>query len=115
MVARWFTPAFAAARPDVVAAHRAMLTATSPAGYAACCEAIAAMDLRPDLGRIDTPTLVVAGADDPATPVAHAREIAGRVAGARLVVVDAAAHLANVEQPVQVGRLLREHFEEPGG
>ncbi|MEU1606359.1 3-oxoadipate enol-lactonase [Micromonospora matsumotoense] len=115
VVARWFTPAFATARPDVVAAHRAMLTATSPAGYAACCEAIAAMDLRPDLGRIDTPTLVVAGADDPATPVAHAREIAGRVPGARLVVVDAAAHLANVEQPAQVGRLLREHFEEPGG
>ncbi|WP_244253537.1 3-oxoadipate enol-lactonase [Micromonospora antibiotica] len=115
VVARWFTPAFATARPDVVAAHRAMLTATSPAGYAACCEAIAAMDLRPDLGRIVTPTLVVAGADDPATPVAHAREIVGRVPGARLVVLDAAAHLANVEQPARVGRLLREHFEEPGG
>ncbi|WP_328345967.1 3-oxoadipate enol-lactonase [Micromonospora sp. NBC_00421] len=116
VVDRWFTPAFAAARPDVVAAHRAMLTATSPAGYAACCEAIAAMDLRPALGRIDTPTLVVAGADDPATPVAHAREIAARIPGARLVVLDAAAHLANVEQPARVGRLLREHVdEEPGG
>ncbi|MFI9644132.1 3-oxoadipate enol-lactonase [Micromonospora sp. NPDC051925] len=114
VVARWFTPAFAATRPEVVAAHRAMLTATAPAGYAACCEAIAAMDLRPDLGRIGTPTLVVAGADDPATPVAHAREIVGRIPGARLVVVGAAAHLANVEQPEQVCRLLREHFEEPG-
>ncbi|WP_309232279.1 alpha/beta fold hydrolase [Micromonospora tarensis] len=115
VVARWFTPAFAVARPDVVAGHRAMLTATPATGYAACCEAIAAMDLRPDLGRIGAPTLVVAGADDPATPVSHAREIVRRVPGARLAVVGAAAHLANVEQPERVCRLLRDHFdEEPG-
>ncbi|MEU5904551.1 3-oxoadipate enol-lactonase [Micromonospora sp. NPDC047467] len=116
VVSRWFTPAFAAARPDVVTAYRAMLTATSPAGYAASCEAIATMDLRPDLGRVVAPTLVVAGADDPATPLEHAREIVGRIPGARLAVVPAAAHLANVEQPEQVSRLLRDHFdEEPGG
>ncbi|WKU05875.1 3-oxoadipate enol-lactonase [Micromonospora sp. HUAS LYJ1] len=115
VVARWFTPTFAAARPDLVAGYRAMLTATSPAGYAACCEAIAALDLRPDLGRIGVPTLVVAGADDPAIPVGHAREIVDRVPGARLVVLDAAAHLANVERPGQVGRLLRGHFEQTGG
>ncbi|WFE54693.1 3-oxoadipate enol-lactonase [Micromonospora sp. WMMD1155] len=115
VVARWFTPAFATTRPDVVAAHRAMLTAIPPDGYAACCEAIAAMDLRPALGRITAPTLVVAGADDRATPVDHAREIVGGIAGARLVVVGPAAHLANVEQPEQVGRLLLEHLhEEPG-
>ncbi|MFG1767149.1 3-oxoadipate enol-lactonase [Micromonospora parva] len=115
VVARWFTPAFAAARPEVVAAHRAMLTATPPHGYAACCEAIAAMDLRPDLGRVVAPTLVIAGADDPATPVPHAREIVGRIPQARLAVVDAAAHLANVEQPEQVCRLLLRHFDEERG
>ncbi|MDG9673907.1 3-oxoadipate enol-lactonase [Micromonospora sp. DH14] len=115
VVARWFTPAFAAARPEVVATHRAMLTATPPDGYAACCEAIAAMDLRPDLGRVAAPTLVIAGADDPATPVSHAREIVGRIPQARLAVVDAAAHLANVEQPEQVCRLLLRHFDEERG
>ncbi|MEU8255732.1 3-oxoadipate enol-lactonase [Micromonospora inaquosa] len=115
VVARWFTPAFAAARPEVVATHRALLTATSPAGYAACCEAIAAMDLRPDLGRVAAPTLVIAGADDLATPVAHAHEIVGRIPQARLAVVDAAAHLANVEQSEQVCRLLLEHFHEGRG
>ncbi|MEH0927288.1 3-oxoadipate enol-lactonase [Micromonospora sp. CPCC 205558] len=115
VVARWFTPAFAAARPEVVAAHHGMLTATPPDGYAACCEAIAAMDLRPDLGRVAAPTLVIAGADDPATPLPHAREIVGRIPRARLAVVDAAAHLANVEQPEQVRRLLLEHFDEGRG
>ncbi|WP_420119473.1 3-oxoadipate enol-lactonase [Micromonospora sp.] len=114
VVARWFTPPFAAANPALVAGYRAMLTATSPAGYASCCEAIAALDLRPDLPRIGAPTLVVAGADDPAIPVGHAREIVDLVPGARLVVLDAAAHLANVERPGPVGRLLRDHFDQAG-
>ncbi|MEU4678846.1 3-oxoadipate enol-lactonase [Micromonospora sp. NPDC023737] len=112
VVARWFTPAYAATRPDVVDEHRAMLTATSAEGYAACCEAIATMDLRDDLHKIEAPTLVIAGADDPATPVEHARAMVERIPQARLAVVDQAAHLANVEQPEQVCRLLLEHFDE---
>ncbi|MBQ0902061.1 3-oxoadipate enol-lactonase [Micromonospora sp. U21] len=112
VVARWFTPALAATRPEVVAAHRAMLTAIPATGYAACCEAIAAMDLRDDLPRIRAATLVVAGGDDPATPVRHGRAIVERIPGARLAVLEQAAHLANVEQPEQVSRLLSEHFEQ---
>lgn len=73
------------------------------------------MDLRPDLGRITAPTLVVAGADDPATPVEHAREIVRGIPRARLAVVGAAAHLANVEQPEQVSRLLLDHLHEERG
>ncbi|HEX7746121.1 MAG TPA: 3-oxoadipate enol-lactonase [Micromonosporaceae bacterium] len=112
VLARWFTPPFAAGRPHLVAEHRAMLTATPVAGYAGCCEAIAGMDLRPDLSRVAAPTLVIAGADDPATPVEHARQIVERIPHAQLAVVDHAAHLANVEQPEQVGKLLLEHFDE---
>jgi 3-oxoadipate enol-lactonase len=112
VVAHWFTPPFAEVRPRVVAAYRAMLTATPVAGYAGCCEAIAVMDLRADLGKVAAPTLVIAGADDPAISVEHAGAIVDGIAGARLVVVDHAAHLANVEQPERVGRLLLEHFIE---
>ena len=49
---RWFTPAFARSSPAVLAAVAAMLDSTDPEGYAGCCEAIAAMDLRPSLGSI---------------------------------------------------------------
>jgi 3-oxoadipate enol-lactonase len=112
VVARWFTPPFAESRPAVVAEHRTMLTATPSLGYAACCEAIATMDLGADLAKISAPTLVIAGADDPAIPVAHSTRIVERITGARLAVVDRAAHLANVEQPGQVGRLLLDHFDE---
>lgn len=112
VVVRWFTPGFAVAQPQVVAEHRAMLAATPAAGYAGCCEAIAATDLRADLSTVVASTLVIAGADDPATPLEHARGIVERIPRARLAVVDDAAHLASVEQPEQVSRLLLEHFDE---
>jgi 3-oxoadipate enol-lactonase len=89
-----------------------MLAATPAEGYAACCEAIGGMDLRADLAGITAPTLVIAGTDDPATPPEHLAEIARRVPGARLEVIDRAAHLANVEHPETVNRLLLEHFTE---
>ncbi len=112
VVGRWFTPGFIAREPAVVDAHRAMLLATSPEGYASCCEAIAGMDLRPDLPAATVPTLVIAGADDPATPPSFAEEIADGIPGARLEVVPDAAHLASVEQPVLVTKLLVDHLVE---
>ena len=58
------------------------------------------MDLTADLAGITAPTLVIAGAQDPATPPdEHARAIADgdprRAAG----VLDPGAHLVNVERP----------------
>jgi 3-oxoadipate enol-lactonase len=111
VVERWLTPACAAAQPELVAWLRAQLVATPAAGYAACCEAIEAMDLRPDLARIAAPTLVIAAAHDPATPPALGRAIAEAVAGARYELVDA-AHLAAVERPAVVARLVLEHLGE---
>lgn len=111
IVSRWFTPAFQARQPDVVAATVTALEGVDDEGYAACCEVIAAMDLRPSLAAVKAPTLVIAGADDPATPPdAHARVIAEAVPDARLEVLPEAAHLANLEQPESVSRLLLEHF-----
>lgn len=110
VVARWFTPAFAQAQPDIVADLVKGLAAVPAEGYAGCCEAIAAMDLRPVLSRIGAPTLVIAGADDPATPVTHSETIVAGVPGARLAVVEPGAHLASVEQAAEVNRLLAEHF-----
>ena len=99
VVSRWFTPEFAAREPDVPASFVAGLAQVAAEGYAGCCEAIGAMDLRPSLPAITAPTLVIAGAEDPATPPWHGAVIAG----ARLAVVRGAAHLASVSAPGQVG------------
>ena len=96
---RWFTPAFASSHPEVIERMRATLIATPREGYAGCCEAIAAMDLTGDLPLVAAPTLVLAGADGPATPPVHGRRIAELIPAARFEIVSPAAHLATVERP----------------
>jgi 3-oxoadipate enol-lactonase len=114
---RWLTPAFREREPATAAGLELTLLATAPEGYAACCEAIGGMDLRTELPGIAAPTLVVAGADDPATPPAHGEAIAAAIPGARLVVLPDAAHLANVEQPEALTRAVVEHLgaKDPKG
>ena len=108
---RWLTPRFARSHPDVVAGLRTMLASQAPDGYAAGCGVIERMDLRGVSHAIRAPTLVIAGADNPATPPEHARLIAEAVPGARLEVLADAAHLASVERPDEVTRLLLDHFD----
>jgi 3-oxoadipate enol-lactonase len=109
-IERWFTPGFVERNPDTVARLRATLADTPPEGYAACCDAIGGMDQLADLERIEAPTLVIAGREDPATPPPHAERIADGIPGARLEIVDA-AHLANIERAEEVTRLTLSHLE----
>lgn len=110
VLSRWLTPDFARERPDVRLRLRAMLTATSAEGYAGCCEAIAGMDLREEVERIEAPTLVISGAEDPATPIALQEQIAGSIRDSRHEIVGPAAHLAAVEQAEPVNQLIGEHL-----
>ncbi|MBC2660162.1 3-oxoadipate enol-lactonase [Novosphingobium flavum] len=96
VVARWFTAGFQGAAG--AARVRTGLLATSPVGYSACCAAIRDMDLRPLVHLIHTPTLIISGLQDPATPPEHAMSLHEQIAGSTLVSLDA-SHLSNVEQP----------------
>ena len=95
---RWFTSGFIGRAPETVEGIVAMVRATQPRGYAEACGAIRDMDQREAISAIMAPTLVIAGAHDPATPIEHAEELIARIPGADLVVLDA-SHVANVEQP----------------
>ncbi|MEU8988287.1 3-oxoadipate enol-lactonase [Streptomyces sp. NPDC048558] len=101
---RWFTPGFTV--PELVQDHRD----ADPDAYAACCDALAAFDLRERLPEISSPTLLIAGREDPATPPAHLREIADAVPGAALVELPGASHLAPTQCPEAVLTALRAHF-----
>jgi len=109
VVARWFTPAFSAANRATVTGFTNGLAAVADEGYAACCEAIAAMDLRPRLAAVRAPALVIAGADDRATPPSHARALSDALPSARLAIVPG-AHLACVESPDEVTAALVAHL-----
>jgi 3-oxoadipate enol-lactonase len=89
-----------AQRPDVVERVRAMMLATNPAGAAAALRGMAQRrDQTNLLEEIAVPTLIVVGRDDAVTPPAEAEAMRDRVAGSRLVVVEGAGHLSNVERP----------------
>ena len=110
-IERWLTPEFRAAHPGRAGSLRAAVATTPDEGYASACEAIRDMDLRERLPRIDAPTLVIGASDDPSTPPEpHATLIANSIPGARLVVIDGARHLVNVERPDEVNPLLLEHL-----
>jgi len=111
-IGRWLTPGFAAAHPEVAAFLREMIAAVPDEGYAACCGAVERMDQLDSLPKITAPTLVIAGAEDPATPPeGHARPIADGIPGARLEIVGNAAHLGNYERPEEFTRLILGHLE----
>lgn len=105
---RWFTPAYSGG--DALAALIADQRAADPIAYAACCDALAAYDLRSELDRITAPVLVVSGRQDAALPLSHARELADGIAGAGLIEIPGAGHLAPVECPGAVLAALRGHF-----
>ncbi len=107
---RWFTPAYAAAQPAIVEWAVQMVRTTDPACYIAACEALAAFDVRAELGRITVPTLALVGAEDRVTGPGDARTLVAGIPGAGLAVVPGAAHLAPVEQPGAVTDLLVRHF-----
>lgn len=109
VVARWFTPDWAAAHPDAVATAVAMVAGTPDEGYLACCQAIEAWDHRDRLPAVVVPTLVIAGSADPSTPVEpHARVLVENIPDAHLEVLDA-AHLATIERPESATRLIAAH------
>lgn len=108
---RWFTEQFGNESPHTVDRMLRLLHETPPEGYAGCCDALRDFDLRARLGDIKAPTLVVAGEHDPVTPPQVASDLTTAVADAQLLVVPAAAHLANVEQPETVTAAIVSHLE----
>ncbi len=111
---RWFTPAFIAKAPDVIAATRQMIASTSPEGYAANCGAIRDMDQRETISRIGARTLVIGGLHDPVISAADLRYLVDTIPGAKLVELDA-SHLSNVEAPVEFTKALLNFLTEPEG
>jgi 3-oxoadipate enol-lactonase len=95
---RWFTPPYLDQNPPQVQLIRKLFLSTPTAGYIGCSEAIRSLDYLEQLAEIKIPTLIIVGRDDPGTPVAAAQAMHKRITDSKLVVLDSAAHLSNVEQ-----------------
>jgi 3-oxoadipate enol-lactonase/4-carboxymuconolactone decarboxylase len=106
---RWFAPGFLERSPDAGSALLHALQDADDHGYNQVCEALVEYDVRDRLPSITAPVLAVAGSEDAVTPTEKLREIADQVQDGRLVELDGVAHLAPVEAPAEVARLIRQH------
>ena len=96
-IPRWFPPEFVARKAPVLDKVRGMIEATPYQGFAGCAAALSDYDLKPGLGGIKMPTLLICGTKDATYP--GMKQIKEAVPGARLVELDGAGHLSNLEQP----------------
>ncbi len=93
------SPATREGQPALAGLFREMLLANDPNCYAGHCHALLSGSAKADQPNIKCPTLVLVGDQDGVTPLVWARAIVSAIAGARLRIVPATAHLTMAERP----------------
>jgi 3-oxoadipate enol-lactonase len=99
VIQRFLTSSFREASPRMARKVETTLESTPAEGYVASCLAVRDADLTDTVGSIRAPSLIVAGADDVATPPSDAEKLHEHIPGSGLVVLEDASHLCNIEQP----------------
>jgi 3-oxoadipate enol-lactonase/4-carboxymuconolactone decarboxylase len=112
VLGRFFSDTFRAQHPEIVETVRAGMLTQSPDGYCGCGAAIRDMALLERLPAITSPTLVLTGAKDVATPFAgHAERIVAAAPNARHLEIDG-AHLPSLEAPAAFAGAIRAFLAE---
>jgi 3-oxoadipate enol-lactonase len=110
-IGRWFPPEFLATKSPKLDQVRKMIRTTPLAGFRGCAQALSDYDLRPGLGSIDRPTLLIVGTKD--ATLAGIHQIKEAVPGAALLELDGAGHISNLEQPAAFTAAVREFLNRP--
>ncbi|HEY5131103.1 MAG TPA: alpha/beta fold hydrolase [Bradyrhizobium sp.] len=96
---RLFAPEFQAQHPDLMRDRREAFLRSDPEVIEAACAALAELDLRPELGKVKIPVLVLVGEHDEATPPPMSRELAAGLPDARLRIIPGCAHVPQLQSP----------------
>ena len=113
MLPKLLTPETVSKRPEVVKRVRDMMLKTKPEGAAAALRGMAVReDLTELLPTIASPTLILVGAEDAITPVADSEKMHHAIAGSRLVVLENAGHVSNLERTEQFNQALQDFLKE---
>ena len=100
------------ASPAIRAEVVETMSRIDPAAYALGARAVWLADQVERARAIDVPTLVLVGDEDRITPPALSRQLAELVPGARMVTIEGAGHLANLEQPAAFNRAVESFLAE---
>jgi 3-oxoadipate enol-lactonase len=106
-ISRWFTAPFIERAPHDIEKVRQMILGTNVDGYIACGSAVRDMAQSTMLLKIKAPTLVLSGRHDPACTVDQGTVLNRLIDGSRMVIIEDAAHLTNIEQPTQFNQAVR--------
>lgn len=100
-IARWFTDAYAARHPEVLARVRDWILANDPEVYPLIYRVLAESDgeLAAPIARIACPTLVMTGGEDHGNSPDMARRMAAAIPGARAEIVPSLKHMGLAEDP----------------
>lgn len=110
VLTRWFAASFL--EKAELCLWRNMLLRTDPEGYVACCAAIAEADISNSTRQITQKTLVVAGAEDEASPPTVVEAMANQIADADFRLLAGVGHLPSVEAPQELAQLIRGFLKE---
>ncbi len=103
---RWFTPAFAAAHPDVIETRRRQALENDGPGYTAAYRVFCESDLAGEVNRLNCATLVATGEDDPGSNVRMARFMHAAIPGSRLEIFSGLRHSILAEAPQVVAQAM---------
>jgi 3-oxoadipate enol-lactonase len=97
-VKRWFTTPFIEQAPCTMNWVSDLILSTSTEGYIGCGRALQELDFTNRLSQIQTPTLLIPGAEDAAFPEKSSRMIQEQIPHSELAVLRGASHLGCVER-----------------
>lgn len=98
-------------RSEAFQALMESFAATHAESYIKTIEASVAHDRAAPLEEIRVPTLVITGTEDQVYPPAMAHDIARRIPGAKLVEIEGAGHMSNLEQPERFNHAVFEFID----
>lgn len=106
-IKRWFTAPFIERAPTEIEKVRKMILGTNVDGYINCGSAVRDMAQTTMLLKIKAPTLVMTGRQDPACTVDQSTVLHRMIDTSKMVVLEDAAHLSNIEQPAAFNAQVR--------
>jgi 3-oxoadipate enol-lactonase len=113
VISKMIRPAHVSSMPEVADHVIKMMKSTSPEAAALALRARAErIDyLTEVLPEINIPTLVIVGREDEFTPVAKAKELKENLQNCKLVIIEDAGHMPNLEHPDEFNKVVLDFLE----
>ena len=113
MLPKLLTPETVSKRPEIVKRVRDMMLKTKPEGAAGALRGMAEREDQTSLlSKITVPALILVGAEDAITPVADSEKMHQAIKGSRLVVLENAGHVSNIERTEKFNEALLDFLKE---